>query len=273
LSLVKRLHVELYSGCLHLALAILNRTIPDFSYLIAFVYTLPKQIIDSTRMDHQTDSSVRVKRELSDPPAGREGNDGHQSSSYRHQHAPPPRPLIVHEYDNTAAYVKMEPSSPPLRPAPVTSARDDAYVPRERSTGTTSERGMMDPPSSPLGPPPTRISHDHRRSITPEMFYDADDALPPPPTKLGSEYKSRPEQSGSTQPLPSSSIPSAGAPAFLTGQVPAGKGKRKQAFEARVEKKKQKQLKAVAEYIPDLSLLWGYRGRLIWKRSRRTRIS
>lgn len=172
MSLVTRLHVELYSGCLHLALAILNRTIPDFFYLIAFVNTLPIQITDSTRMDHQTDSSVRVKRELSDPPAGREGNDDHQLSSYRHQQAPPPRLLIVHDYDNTAAYVKMEPSSPPLRPAPITSARDDAYVPRERSTATTSERGMMDPPSPPPGPPSTRISHDHRRSITPEMFYD-----------------------------------------------------------------------------------------------------
>jgi hypothetical protein len=245
----KHLHLELYSGCLHLALAIVNRTIPDSSYLKAFVYILPIRIIDGTKMDRQTDTSVRVKRELSDPPAGREGNDDHQSSSYRYQHAPPPRPLIVHDYDNTAAHVKKEPTSPPLRPAPITSARDDASAPRERSTGTTSERGMMDPPSSPLGPPPTRSSHDHRRSITPETFYDADDALPPPPTKLGSEYTSPPEQSGSKQPQPSSSKPGAGAPAFLTGQVPAGKGKRKQAFEARVEKKKQKQLKAVAEAV------------------------
>jgi hypothetical protein len=242
--------------------------------LTSIGYLLSIQIFDSTSMDHQADTSVRVKRELSDPPTGRDGSNVHQSSSYRRQHAPPPRPLIVHDYDNTAADVKKEPTSPPLRPAPITSARDDAYAPREHSTGTTSERGMMDPPSSPLGPPPTRLSRDHRRSITPETFYDADDALPPPPTKLGSEYTSPPEQSGWKQPQPSSSNPGAGAPAFFTGQVPAGKGKRKQAFEARVEKMKQKQLKAVAEAVyPGPEPPWGYRGRIIWKGSRKTRIS
>ncbi|KAG7530427.1 hypothetical protein FFLO_05026 [Filobasidium floriforme] len=61
---------------------------------------------------------------------------------------------------------------------------------------------MMDPPSSPLGPPPTRLSHDHRRSITPETFYDADDALPPPPSALSLVYTSSPKPSGSKQPQP-----------------------------------------------------------------------
>lgn len=184
--------------------------------------------IYSTVMDRPTESSVRVKRELSDPPVGREGNGDHQSSSYRRQHAPPPRPLIVHDYDNTAVDVQKESTSPPLRPAPVISGRDDAYAPRERSMGTTSERGMMDPPSSPLGPPPTRLSRGHRRSITPETFYDADDALPPPPTKLGSEYTSPPEQSGSKQPQPSSSKPGSDPFPLPPDRAPVGNKKQKQ---------------------------------------------
>lgn len=223
-------------------------------------------------MDHQADTSVRVKRELSDPPAGRDGSNVQQSSSYRRQHAPPPRPLVVHDYDNIAAHVKKEPSSPPLRPASITSARDNASAPRERSTGTTSERGMMDPPSSPLGPPPTRLSHVHRRSITPEKFYDADDALPPPPTKLCSDYihlypshRVRNNLSRVRRTLVQVHLPAR----FQQGK---GRGSRRSKPGLRRRNRNSSRL-CQRPYIPDLSLLWGYRGRIIWKRSRRTRIS